>query len=72
MSSVKSSVLNVINQLPDDVTWKEALYHLGIRCLIEERELEAETAEFISHEEVFRELLGEDLNASHSLVAPRS
>ena len=70
--SVKSSVLEVVDKLSEDVTWHQVMYHLSVRAILEDREKQAETAEFISQEDVFREFLEDEPDESGHLVSQRA
>ena len=69
MTSAKSSVLEVVNALPNDVSWDEMLYRLQVRRQLEQAVSEADQGVFLKHEEVFRELEAEDQDEPHPVVA---
>ena len=55
MKSVKESVLEVMQDLPDECTWDDAMYRLYVRQKIEEGLRAAERGEIVTHEDVFAE-----------------
>ena len=57
MTSAKSSVLEVVNALPNDVSWNEMLYRLQVRRQLEQAVSEADQGVFLTHEEVFRDAI---------------
>lgn len=69
MATVKSSVLDVLNVLPDDATWEEVLYRLEVRRQLEQAVAEADEGLFLSHDDVFRELEAEEQDELHPMVA---
>ena len=58
--SVKDSIRKILDMLPEDATWDQAFYHLDVRRKLEEALIEADKEIWIDHDDVFRELLGDD------------
>jgi predicted transcriptional regulator len=54
--SVKESVLDLVEQLPDDVTLSDILYELYVRHEIEEGIRELDAGQGIPHEEAMKRL----------------
>jgi hypothetical protein len=50
----------MVQGLSEDVTYKQAIYHLKVMEIIEERIAQADRGKVIEHEEVFARLLEED------------
>ncbi|HLQ46709.1 MAG TPA: hypothetical protein VK137_18340 [Planctomycetaceae bacterium] len=69
MSNVKTAVVEVLQSLPNDVTWDEVLYRLEVRRQLELAVAEADQGIFLSHEDVFRELEAEEQNEQNPVVA---
>ena len=55
MKTVKESVLELVQDLPDECTWDDVMYRLYVRQKIEAGLRAAEWGETVSHEEVFAE-----------------
>ena len=55
MKSVKESVLEVMQDLPDECTWDDVMYRLYVRQKIEEGLRASERGEVVDHEDVFAE-----------------
>lgn len=53
----KMAALELVGRLPDDVTWDQLLYHLGVRQGIERGLAQAEAGQVHDMDEVFDELL---------------
>jgi len=53
---VKEIAMNVIESLPDDVSWDEMQYQLYVREVVEESDEEFEAGLGVSHEEAKRQL----------------
>ena len=54
--SVKKIVMNVMESLPDDVSWDELQYQLYVREVVEESDEEFKAGLGVSHEEAKRQL----------------
>ena len=54
--SVKEIAMNVMESLPDDVSWDELQYHLYVREVVEESDEEFKAELGVSHEKVKRQL----------------
>lgn len=54
MSTVKDAVRDMLNSLPDDITWEEMEYRLHVRALIEKADREFDEGDWVSHEEAER------------------
>lgn len=52
MPSVKESVYQVLENLPDTVSWDEVQYRLYVRQVVEESDRQFERGEFVTQEEV--------------------
>ncbi len=52
MSTPKTAAVNIIQDLPDSVTYDEILYHIYIRKGIEQGRLDVERGDVVSQEEV--------------------
>ena len=59
MKSVKESVLELVQELPDECTWDDVMYRLYVRQKIEAALQASERGEVVSHEEVFAEFESE-------------
>jgi predicted transcriptional regulator len=59
MSSVKKSARELIDQMPDSVTWNELMYELYVKQKIDQGLKELDEGRGIPHEEVRRSLLGD-------------
>ena len=55
MSTVKQSVREVVEQLPEDCTWEDVMYQLYVREKIERSLEDSAAGRTKSHEEVRRE-----------------
>ena len=55
MQTVKQSVLELMQDLPDDCTWDDLMYRIYVRRQIEAGLRDLDTGERYSHEEVFAE-----------------
>ena len=62
----KEMMLRMIERLPDDVTYDRVIYHLDVMRGIEIGSAQADRGEGIEHEELFRQLLGEECPAPAS------
>ena len=51
-SNIKQEVVNLINNLPEDVTIEDIQYHLFVRQKIQKAEKQIEAGETIPHAEV--------------------
>lgn len=58
MNSVKQAARELIDQLPDSVSWNELMYELYVKQKIESGLKELDDGRGISHEDVRRQLLG--------------
>ena len=58
MQNAKKSAHDLIEQLPDSITWNDLMYELYVRQKIEEGLAELDAGNAIPHEEVKRRLLG--------------
>jgi len=54
--SPKSLVKSLINRLPEDVTWEQIQYHIGVLEKISEGERQCERGEFYTLEEAEHKL----------------
>ena len=54
--NIKQEVVNLINNLPEDVTIEDIQYHLFVRQKIQIAEREIEAGETIPHHEVMEKL----------------
>ena len=59
MSNVKAAAHEVLDRVPDDITWEDLRYHLYVREKFEIGLQQMEAGEVVDDEEVFRELLDE-------------
>lgn len=59
MSNVKSAAREVLDRVPDDITWEDLRYQLHVREKIEIGLQQMDAGEVFDDEEVFRELLDE-------------
>ena len=57
MSNVKVAALEVLNGMPEDITWEDLMYQLYVREKIEIGLQQMEAGEVFDDEEVFQELL---------------
>lgn len=57
MASVKVAAQEVLNGMPDDMTWEDLMYQLYVREKIEIGLQQMESGEVFDDEEVFQELL---------------
>ncbi|MGH7199527.1 MAG: hypothetical protein ACREJB_02915 [Planctomycetaceae bacterium] len=55
MSTVKESLRELVQRLPDECTWDDVMYELYVRQKIEAGLQDAEEGRTVSHEEVFQE-----------------
>jgi predicted transcriptional regulator len=56
MSTVKESLLEIVQKLPDECTWDEAMYQIYVRQKIEAGLKDADEGQLIDHDTVFEEL----------------
>lgn len=59
MSSVKQAARELIEQLPESVSWNDLMYELYVKQQIEEGLKELDEGRGIPHEEVKRRLLAD-------------
>jgi predicted transcriptional regulator len=59
MHSAKQAARELIEQLPESVSWNELMYELYVKQKIQEGLQELDEGRGIPHEEVKRRLLGE-------------
>jgi hypothetical protein len=59
MKSVKESVLEVVQDLPDECTWDDVMYRLYVRQKIATALQASESGDVVTHEEVFAEFESE-------------
>lgn len=59
--SAKQAARELIEQLPDSVSWNELIYELYVKQKIEEGLKELDDGRGVPHEEVRRRLLGEQV-----------
>jgi predicted transcriptional regulator len=57
MTDVKEQAINLIKDLPENVTWNDIMYKLYVREKIEKAIEEADKGNLIPHEEVKKRLL---------------
>ena len=55
MQTVKQSLLELMQDLPDDCTWDDLMYRIYVRRQIEAGLRDLDAGEKFSHEEVFAE-----------------
>jgi predicted transcriptional regulator len=60
MSSVKEAARQIIENLPDQATWDDLMYELYVKQKIEEGLSDIEGGRTVPHEQVKRELLGDE------------
>ncbi|MDH3473216.1 MAG: hypothetical protein OEM59_05955 [Rhodospirillales bacterium] len=60
MSSVKEAARQIIENLPDQATWDDLMYELYVKQKIEEGLSDIEGSRTVPHEQVKRELLGDE------------
>ncbi len=53
MSSVKESLRDIVDQLPDECTWDEVMDRIYVRQKIEAGLADETTGQTVSHQEVF-------------------
>jgi predicted transcriptional regulator len=56
MNTVKESLLEIVQNLPDACTWDEAMYQIYVRQKIEAGLKDADEGRLIDHDAVFEEL----------------
>ena len=56
MSTVKESLLEIVQKLPNECTWDEAMYQIYVRQKIEAGLKDADEGRLIDHDAVFQEL----------------
>lgn len=54
--STKEAAIEVIRQLPDDVSWDDIAYEMHVRQKIEEGLRQIDAGEVVEHEEVMKRL----------------
>jgi predicted transcriptional regulator len=59
MSNVKAAAQEVLDRVPDDITWDDLMYQLYVREKIEIGLQQMAAGEVFDDEEVFHELLDE-------------
>ena len=64
----KQKILQMIEKLPDDVTYGRVIYPIGVMRAIEIGLEQAERGEVIEHDELFAQLQAEDEEAQDRLV----
>ena len=57
MIAIKEQAINLIKELPENVTWDDIMYKIYVREKIEDAIVEADKGNFISHEEAKKRLL---------------
>jgi hypothetical protein len=65
----KQKILQMIEKLPDDVTYARVVYHLGVMRSIEIGLEQAARGEGLEHDEFFAQLEAEDEEAKNHLDA---
>ena len=55
MSTVKESVLELAQRLPEECTWDDVMYEIYVRQKIEAGIRDADEGRTVQHEEVFQE-----------------
>src|SRR6266851_1045401 len=63
----KQNVLRFVATLPDDVTYDRIMYHVDVMRAIEQGEADIKRGAVIDHDELFNELLGEDVESQDHL-----
>lgn len=66
MINQKEQILEVINTLPDDATWDDALYTLYLHSMIEKSEEDYRNCNYITLEELDKEM--EEKYARYSIT----
>ena len=56
MSSVKESLLEIVQKLPNECTWDEVMYQIYVRQKIEAGLKDADEGRLVDHDAVFQEL----------------
>lgn len=59
-NSVKAALAEMIDHLPDDCTWDDAMYQLYVRQKINDGMRAADEGRLIDHDEVFAEFKADD------------
>jgi hypothetical protein len=66
----KELILRFLEKLPDDVSYDQVIYHLDVMRAAEEGTEQMKRGEWIDHDELFAELLGEEAEGEDSVVSP--
>ena len=53
--NIKQAAHQLLNELPDNVTWEEVAYHFAVRCSIEKGLADSEAGSLISTEDMLKE-----------------
>ncbi len=57
MTAVKEQILSLVNDLPDSITWEDALYEIYVKEKISLGMKQADEGDIISFEDVRKKLL---------------
>jgi predicted transcriptional regulator len=55
MSTVKESLLEIVQKLPNECTWDDAMYQIYVRQKIEAGLKDADEGQLVDHDAVFEE-----------------
>ncbi len=58
--SAKKSAQEILDRLPEDADWDRIMYELYVKEKIERAQAEVAAGHVVSHEEVRRQLLGDE------------
>jgi predicted transcriptional regulator len=59
MSIVKDEARKILDEIPDDATWEDIMYHFYVRLKIDEGLEDIEAGRVVPHDEVKASLLSE-------------
>jgi predicted transcriptional regulator len=69
---VKQAVQDVLQTLPDDCSWEDVMYQLYVRREIDAGLRDIAEGRVVDHDEVFRELLGDEDHLEQASARPSS
>ena len=58
MATIKEEARQLVEQLPDDVTWKDVLYEVYVRQKLEAGRIAVADGDVVAHEEVQKRFAG--------------
>lgn len=70
MSTIKQSLLELVQSLPEECTWDDVMYRIYVRQKIEEGIRAADDGDVVSHQEILKEFGDDSTDMDDTSSAP--